>query len=264
MESIRKYPRTPHLRGSRLQPGDHDLERLDLSDFEGRDLVVEEKVDGANAGVSLAQDGSVRLQSRGHFLTGGPRERHFSLFKTWASVHEQALRELLGQRYVLYGEWLYARHTIFYDALPHYFLEFDVYDVEGERFLTTTQRRALLQGSPVQSVPVLHTGPIDTVERLRQLLTWSRFKTPDWKRALRQAATTDENGLWGSVERAVAETDPSDLAEGLYLKVEDDEGVQARFKWVRGSFTDAVQRAESHWLARPILPNVLAEDASMW
>jgi hypothetical protein len=67
------------------------------------------------------------LQSRGHYLTGGVREKHFNLFKQWAQVQTAALWARIGFRYVVYGEWLYAKHTVFYDALPHYFLEFDLY-----------------------------------------------------------------------------------------------------------------------------------------
>ena len=43
--SILKYPRTPHLEGSRLQPGDEDLSQIRFSEIAGRHLVVEEKCD---------------------------------------------------------------------------------------------------------------------------------------------------------------------------------------------------------------------------
>ncbi len=44
--SILKYPRTPHLEGSRLQPGDEDLSQIRFSEIAGRHLVVEESVTG--------------------------------------------------------------------------------------------------------------------------------------------------------------------------------------------------------------------------
>ena len=44
----------------------------------------------------------------------------------------------------MYGEWLYAKHTVYYDALPHYFLEFDIYDKEQAIFLSTKKRKELL------------------------------------------------------------------------------------------------------------------------
>ena len=82
-ERILKYPRTRHLEGSRLQPGDEDLSRIGLSELSGQHSVIEEKLDGANAAISFTTEGELRLQSRGHYLIGGYRERHFDLFKTW-------------------------------------------------------------------------------------------------------------------------------------------------------------------------------------
>src|SRR5262245_29937714 len=105
MLTILKYPRTHHLEGSRLQPGDEDLESVPFSQVAGRFLVVEEKLDGANAGIRFDAEGKLWLQSRGHFLSGGVREKHFNLFKQWANCHANDLRDILGDRYVLYGEW---------------------------------------------------------------------------------------------------------------------------------------------------------------
>ncbi|MEO0841723.1 MAG: RNA ligase family protein, partial [Cyanobacteria bacterium J06643_5] len=84
MKQIYKYPRTHHIRGSRLQPGDEDLNDIPFAEIKNRYVVVEEKVDGANAAISFSADGRIQLQSRGHYLTGGPREKHFNLFKQWA------------------------------------------------------------------------------------------------------------------------------------------------------------------------------------
>ena len=146
-ERMRKYPRTHHIEGSRRQVGDEDLDSVPFGALAGRHLVIEEKVDGANAGISFDGAGNLRLQSRGHFLTGGPRERHFALFKSWAARHQGRLYAAIGDRYVLYGEWVYAKHTVFYDALPHDFLEFDVLDTTTDRFLGTPERRVLCRGA---------------------------------------------------------------------------------------------------------------------
>ena len=120
-DTIIKYPRTPHIQGSHLQPGDENLHQRPFSDIAGRNVVLEEKIDGANSAVSFTDDGELRLQSRGHFLTGGYRERHYDLMKQWGAVHKDLLYEVLGKRYIMYGEWMYAKHSIYYDLLPHYF-----------------------------------------------------------------------------------------------------------------------------------------------
>lgn len=136
-----KYPRTPHLEGSRLQPGDEDLSQIPFSTIQGRPVVVEEKIDGANSALSFDRGGQMFLQSRGHYLTGGWRERHYDLLKQWAGTHRDAFFRVLDCRYILYGEWMYAKHTVYYDRLPHYFLEFDVLDRETGYFLDTPSRR---------------------------------------------------------------------------------------------------------------------------
>jgi hypothetical protein len=260
MFTIRKYPRTPHLQGSRLQPGDDDLDQVRFVELRGRRVVVEEKLDGANAALSFDADGALLLQSRGHYLTGGAREKHFNLFKTWASAHQHRLRERLGSRYVVYGEWLYARHTVYYDALPHYFLEFDVLDREEEVFLSTERRRALLEGLPLASAPVLYDGAPGSLEALTALVGPSRYKTPGWRERL--VAQAGRQGL--DVERVLRETDPEITAEGLYLKLEADGRVVGRLKWVRASFLQAVEESGSHWLNRPIVPNLLAEGVDLF
>jgi len=144
---LHKYPRTRHLQGSRLQPGDEDLEQAPWTSLADQWLVIEEKIDGANAGISFDSGGRLFLQSRGHFLTGGAREKHFALFKTWASRHRGRFWEVLGSRYLMYGEWVFAKHTIFYDRLPHYFLEFDVFDRSSGAAWSSAARRHFRRGT---------------------------------------------------------------------------------------------------------------------
>jgi hypothetical protein len=252
--TIRKYPRTRHIEGSRLGPGDEDLEAAPFSDLAGRFLVVEEKMDGANSAISFDGDGKLWLQSRGHFLTGGAREKHFAALKPWAHAHADALRERLGSRYVMYGEWLFAKHTVYYDALPHHFLEFDVLDGTTGEFLSTARRRELLAGSPVTSVPVLAEASFKRQDALVALVGRSNFKTDAWRERLAETARSREL----DVVRVMRETDPSDEMEGLYIKIEEEGRVVARYKWVRKTFLTSVVDSGTHWLSRPIVPNGLA------
>jgi hypothetical protein len=253
---ISKYPRTPHLAGSRLQPGDEDLSQVPFAEVQGRHLVVEEKLDGANAAISFTGDGKLRLQSRGHFLSGGPRERQFAPLKSWANLVAPLLWPILGARFVLYGEWLYAKHTVFYDALPHYFCEFDILDREDGTFLDTPSRQAMLAGTPVVSVPVLRSGAFATIGELTGLIAPSTVRTPAWRESLSAAAA--KAGV------RVPPTDPSDDMEGLYVKAESDGRVTGRYKWVRAGFSQAILESGEHWADRPIVPNGLADPAVMY
>jgi hypothetical protein len=257
---LHKYPRTLHLEGSRLQPGDEDAHAVPFQRLASRHLVVEEKLDGANAGISFDAAGKLLLQSRGHFLTGGEREKHFNLFKRWANAHAAALHAALGSRYVLYGEWLYAKHTIFYDELPHYFLEFDVLDTAAGVFLSTDRRRELLAVAPLVPVPVLRRGPAASLDDLLTLIGPSLYKSAGWRERLVESGAAHGVGF----ERVWGETDRSDLMEGLYVKVEEGGAVVERYKYVRASFLTAVLDSGTHWLKRPIVPNRLRAGVNLF
>ena len=248
---IIKYPRTPHIQGSRLQPGDEDLRQRPFADIAGRHVVLEEKIDGANTAVSFTDEGELRLQSRGHFLTGGARERHYDLLKQWGAVLNERLHEVLGHRYIMYGEWMYAKHTIYYDLLPHYFMEFDVLDRETGKFLDTPSRHELLKDLPVCSVPVLASGTFKNMDEILSLLGDSLFISESHIDHLRE----DAGRLGLDADRVCRETDASRTMEGIYIKVEENGEVVDRMKYVRASFLQTVEESQSHWLDRPIVPN---------
>lgn len=253
-EKIRKYPRTPHIQGSRLQPGDEDLSQIPFSYLKGKHLVVEEKIDGANSGISFDENGTLLLQSRGHYLTGGPKERDYNLLKQWGSVHRDALYAVLGSRYILYGEWMYRKHAVYYDRLPHYFLEFDVLDRQTGTFLSTQRRRELLRGLPICSVPVLAEGEFQTREQLLQLLGPSRYISPAHLDILRE--TCERLGI--DPEPQCAATDKGNTMEGLYIKIEEDSQVVDRMKYVRASFLQDLELPNTDWGNRVLIPNGLS------
>jgi hypothetical protein len=257
MTRIRKYPRTQHILDSELQPGDEEANRAGFDAIAGRHLVVEEKVDGANCAMSFDADGRLLLQSRGHYLTGGGRERHFDLLKSWAHGLSAQLWPVIGARYIVYGEWVYAKHTIYYDRLPHYFLEFDVLDTQTETFLSTPRRKELLSSLPIHSVPVLHTGLVKSPAQIKSFIAPSAFKSAQWRASLSVDAGVPPH----DPELVTKQTDGSDFMEGLYLKVEENGAVAERYKYVRHDFLTCVLDSESHWQSRPILPNRLAEPA---
>lgn len=261
MEQIYKYPRTRHIEGSRMQAGDEGLKNVPFEEIKGQYIVLEEKVDGANSGISFDEAGKMYLQSRGHYLNGGYGERQFDLFKTWAGCYQKQLFELLKSRYIMYGEWLYAKHTVYYDALPHYFMEFDIFDKREGMFLSTKRRRELLKPCEfIHSVLVLYEGCLNSMDELTGFLGRSYFKTADYEEHFRQQC--ERQGI--SWEMALKQTDMSDKMEGIYIKTEDNDRVIDRLKYVRGSFLNTILDSETHWMKRPILPNELAEGRNLF
>ncbi len=261
MEQIFKYPRTRHLEGSKQQIGDGDLNFVKLDDIKGKYLVLEEKVDGANCGISFGSDGKMYLQSRGHFLNGGYGERQFDLFKLWASCFESQLHRLLGDQYIMYGEWLYAKHTVFYDKLPHYFMEFDIFDKKKQRFYSTQKRKEILNNAPfIHSVRVLTDGTFETIDAIEKWVGPSLFTSDKQKQNF--LTQCQKSGIDSTL--AIRQTDLTGIMEGIYIKVEDGDYVTDRLKFVRRTFLNTILDSESHWVNRPIITNCLVNGVNLY
>lgn len=236
-----KYPRTPHLFGSKGTEDDKHLNEADSNEFiADESLIVEEKIDGTNVGIHFSDDGQVVLQCRGHLITEGMHPQ-YDLFKQWTVVKSDVLEERLEQRYILFGEWVYARHSIYYRQLTHYFFEFDIYDKEGEAFLDLDQRLKLLEDTGIETVPVVHRGVLKRTQ-LEPLIGASQFDS--------QFENPDTN-----------ETDS--LMEGLYFRTEADGVVTGRAKFVRPEFVEKIKQS-THWQQQVMVPNELADDVDIW
>lgn len=236
-----KYPRTPHLFGSKGTADDKHLDEAESNRFiADESLIVEEKIDGTNVGIHFTTDGQMVLQCRGHLITEGMHSQ-YDLFKQWAVVKRSALEDRLECSFILFGEWMYARHSIHYRRLSHYFFEFDIYDKQSQSFLSLEKRQSLLEGSGIQTVPVLATGSLQR-EQLDELIGPSRFDCHF------------ENPLTRR---------PDNLMEGLYLRTESKGVVSRRAKFVRMEFVEKI-KLSTHWQHQAMVPNVLREGADIW
>ena len=236
-----KFPRTPHLFGSSGTDDDKHLGRKESATFIANpSLIVEEKLDGTNVGIHFTTRGRMVLQCRGHEITAGMHPQ-YDRFKRWTSVQRPALEAMLGSRFILYGEWLYAKHSLHYRALPHYFLAFDIYDQDTAQFLAHAARLQMLDGTGLHTVPVLHRGPA-TAEELRALIGPSAFDS-----AFDHPVTSRTDHLM----------------EGLYVRTEAGGHVTGRAKMVRPEFVEKVKQSE-HWQHQAMVPNQLAEGAEIW
>src|SRR2546425_8991127 len=93
-----KYPRTPHLFGSKGTDDDKHLGRKESEAFIAHpSLIVEEKLDGTNVGIHFNSLRRMVLQCRGHEITEGMHPQ-YDLFKQWTSVKRLVLEEMLGSR----------------------------------------------------------------------------------------------------------------------------------------------------------------------
>lgn len=236
-----KYPRTPHLFGSKGTDDDkHMGPKASAAFVKDPSLIVEEKLDGTNVGIHFLSNGKLFLQCRGHEITEGMHPQH-DLFKQWTAVKRPVLETMLEDQYILFGEWLYARHSVHYRGLPHYLFEFDIYDKEAGHFLSLERRLELLEGTGIPTVPVLHVGAA-TQEMLQELIGVSAFE-----------AEFVHPGAGGVDHRM----------EGLYLRTEADGVVTGRAKIVRPEFVEKIKES-THWQHQMMVANELADGADIW
>lgn len=224
--SFYKFPRTRHLLNlGAATRDDLILSDKDVSDFlnrTGEKIVVEEKVDGANLGISVDPvTYQMRVQNRGHFVNASTHKQFCQLDK-WLADHQSALWKLLGETgYVLFGEWLYAKHSIHYTMLPDVFLAFDLYDPASKTFFS---RRRLLQ--------TLYGTDIHIVREMQYTSTTS----------LRDMATTSLSAYYDGP------------VEGIYIRKENEEWLCERAKIVRAGFTNSIV---DHWTRATMIRNTM-------
>ncbi len=236
-----KYPRTPHLFGSTGTDDDKHMGEAESNQFIADDsLITEEKIDGTNVGIHLASDGQMILQCRGHIISEAMHSQ-YDLFKQWTVVKRPVLEKMLGTDFILFGEWVYAKHSVHYRSLSHYFFEFDIYDKQNQVFLSLERRLTMLEGTGIHTVPVIQTGAVKK-KQLINLIGPSAFNSQF------------ENPFTG-------ETD--NLMEGLYFRTEADDVVTGRAKFVRPEFVEKIKQS-LHWQQKPVVPNLLAEGTDIW
>jgi hypothetical protein len=149
------------------------LEVSAVEDLLGDEVVVEEKLDGANVVVWLDENG--RLQSG---LRGGPdtmdRAGQRGPLRAWVSAHEGSLRTALALSPVLYGEWMLLTHSVAYDRLQSYFVVLDLWR-PAEGFATFDERGVVCSGAGLVHPPEVWRGTAGSVRAVERLLGDSRW-----------------------------------------------------------------------------------------
>lgn len=219
MTDFFRFPHTPHLAwlGEGSPRDDKVMSPSEVAALLAGDVVVEEKLDGANVGLSLAPDGSLRAQNRGQYLAE-PHAGQFARLPSWLAQHGEGLRAVLKPNLILFGEWCAARHSLGYATLPDWFLLFDVYDRSADRFWSSARRNGLARSAGLVTVPQVLHGKA-TVPKLKKLVgdTASRYR--------------------------------AGALEGVVIRRESADWCEARAKLVRPDFTQAF---DTHWRKRAL------------
>lgn len=219
--TIFKFPRTSHL----IDVGGATPDDIVSRDANlGREVVgrviITEKIDGANMGFSLSPDRSnILVQNRSHFVNPETHEQFKKLGK-WIEQRRSDIYHVLdrdpyyAERYIFFGEWMYATHSIAYTRLPDLFIAFDLYDRSSCQFVDRATLEAVLRDTSIPIVPIM-------CELQNELPSRNRFME------LIEMPSRFYDGR----------------VEGVYVKVEHQGVVRERGKVVRGDFI----AGNEHW-----------------
>lgn len=221
MTEFVRFPKTPHLMwlGSGRPRDDKVLSPVDVRELLSHVVVVEEKLDGANIGISVGSEQALHVQNRGAILSWDSAHPQFKPLRQWLSARHHVLVDALRSELMLFGEWCYAKHSIHYTRLPDWFVAFDVYDRPAGKFWNVERRDAFVLDLGLTVVPSLAKGRFD-FEGIKGLLGSSRFADGP--------------------------------AEGLYVRWDRADYVEQRAKLVRAEFTQAISE---HWTRAPVRLN---------
>ena len=217
-----KFPSTPHLAllGDMSVRDDKLMSESERDEFLHNELIIEEKVDGANLGISFDSDGNICAQNRGNYLRL-PSSGQWKSLAGWLAPRTETLFDIVSDRYILFGEWCYAQHSVKYDRLPDWFLGFDVYHKQTGNFLAVSHRDELLREIQVEHVPFIARGRF-TLAEIKSLLSRSKLGNQP--------------------------------AEGICIRHESGDCLVNRAKLVRPSF---IQEMSQHWSRSGIRKNRL-------
>jgi ATP-dependent RNA circularization protein (DNA/RNA ligase family) len=214
-----RFPHTPHLTwlGEDSPREDKALLPSEVTALLAGDVVVDEKLDGANLGLSLSHEGGLLVQNRGQYLSD-LHSGQFARLPAWLAQNSEGLRAVLKPNLILFGEWGAARHSLNYTALPDWFLLFDVYDRNVKRFWSSARRNALATSSGLVAVQAVLYGQT-TVTALKHLVV-----------------TKQSHYRKGPLE-------------GFVIRRESAEWCESRAKLIHPDFTQAI---DTHWRKRTI------------
>lgn len=167
-----KYPRTKHwINNGAVSRDDLILTSSEANQFLNQFIYVEEKIDGANFGISIEPDTyAIRYQNRSRYVNADTHEQ-FSKIPKWESAYGNSLYQILEPgRHILFGEWLYMKHSIFYDKLPSYFVAFDLFDKKENKFYSRDELVKLLSATDISIVPLIFQGSLKSKEELIKLM----------------------------------------------------------------------------------------------
>jgi len=205
-----KYPRTYHLPYSPGSTND-DKKFPNDSHLIEKEIVLTLKLDGENCSLTKNKIWARSLDSQNH-----PS-------RNWVKNFWENIRYDIPDDLRICGENLYAKHSIYYDELPSYFICFNIW--RGDECLSWKETEEWCSLIGLEIVPVVYRGIYS-------------------KEIILKEATSSEKIFGGEREGIVGRNPESFNYENFK---------ENTFKWVRKGHVQTTQ----HWMYDKIIPNKL-------
>jgi atypical dual specificity phosphatase len=173
-----EYRRIPHF-NKEISQMTHDDIQLETPIEFPFSAYISEKVDGANVGLAWLNEGPV-VRNRKHILNKGyskirtPAKKQFQ--SVWNCAHEYRkdlikINDLWQTPLCVFGEWMYAKHSIYYDKLPSLFIAYDIWCPEDNNFLSVHNFENLMRQTNINFVKneLVNIETIDQIIALSEL-----------------------------------------------------------------------------------------------
>ena len=144
----------------------------------GEDIVIQEKIDGSNASIRYDEEsGTLKAFSRRLELSADNTLNGF--WDYVQTLNLDTFKEILGSRYIVFGEWMGAKHAIKYpENVYGKFWMFDVWDTQTEQYLPYEETRNFYdkliacgnEDNKFNFVPVFYIGKFESWEKTSELV----------------------------------------------------------------------------------------------
>lgn len=143
-----KYPKTMHLPYS---PGlTNDDKRISTMKYlENCEVVITEKLDGENTCMERNY-----IHARSEHNTTHPS-------RNMVKALHASIKDKIPEYIAVFGENMYAKHSIAYDKLDSVFYVFAVFNKETRTFLSWDSTEYMAKHLGLKTVPVMYRGPFD-------------------------------------------------------------------------------------------------------
>lgn len=232
MERI-KYPRTFHVPWSQSNTSD-DVWWKDTSRFDGKEVVITEKVDGE--ATTIYPDGHVHARSL-------DTDHHPS--RNWIKKFASEFAFQIPSKMRICGENVFAFHSIFYTDLPTYFFVYGIYD-EYNMCLSWSETEEICFCLGLHTVPILYRGIWDA--NLVQKIWTGKGTFPTYESSV-ELSTQEQREFPKDFTPCNAEGYVVRLAEKFHY----DEFANCTAKFVRENHV----KSDAHWMKRKVFPNLL-------